>query len=128
MVRFPYYTDHVDDSIKLSNTIVAYSHLIVFATFVASFTSVSPGFAADTAGTIVQGANSTQNRSISAIVFLAALDTAACNKGFECLNVAKDKVVEKASSNPKFITTVVCTGAVVWCARGVTEKIINKHL
>lgn len=68
-----------------------------------------------------------QKKTINAIALLSALDMASCAKALQSNNTVKKKLVEKIVKSPKLPTAVICPAAIVWCARGVAEPVINKH-
>ena len=83
--------------------------------------SINPAIAVDAVANIADMSNKT--RSVASIAFLATVDTLACNKAKICY----DQFIDKAKKNPKTAGVVVCTAAAVWCARGITERVVNRH-
>lgn len=117
MIGYPInYGDIKDNGINLTS-LSKVSKVIVFAILLNTLTS-PVAFAAD------EVAVQATKRSAKAILTLIAIDAAACAKSKGCI----ETVVDKTKDNPKVTTVIVCAGVIAWCARGVTERIINNHL
>ena len=137
MVGFPYYTDvsdDVNDETYLSDVVVGYSKPILISAII-TLVCNSPAFAVDSAlgknGTAMASAlagNEAKKKSIGAVAILAPMDVVACGKAGSCVNAVTEAAKDNVVKHPKITTAVVCTAAIVWCARGIAERVINSHL
>lgn len=110
------YGDIKDNDVNLTQ-LAKISKIVIFVSVVNTLTS-PVAFAAD------EVAKQATKRSARAILTLIAIDAAACAKSKGCV----ETVVDKTKDNPKFATVIVCAGVIAWCARGITERVINHHL
>lgn len=128
MVGFPYYNDGCNDQIYLSDHVYDNASVFAFITIIVAFGGLNPAHAVDVVAGAAANAGGNKTRSAAVVALLASVDAVACNKSIKCLVPSKDKVVETVTKNPKGTAAFVCFGAMVWCARGVVERVVNQHL
>ena len=120
------YNEGPDNEEMLSDKVCEYSNVILITAALVAFAGINPAFAVDSLTTAAAETNRT--KSVGAIALLATIDVAACGKGTICLQEAKAHILNKAKERPEVFGAIICTAAVVWCARGVAERVVHRHI